>query len=248
MEEPPSAEWRTSAARTLLKAAGMISLLTALVLAASPEVPNTENPAPAEPSAPRRAFWVQPIGTALLGLPIQDSPALYLPLGANLPVWEDSSTSLGVELTVVTGSMRSTYEGNSSRPVPNYWRVLAAVGPVFSLTGRPLSGPFVQPKLLTNFSYEPEYGYDMTDHSGGPSVEVQLGLDLGWQFTSGNWYIAPVLGASVGYGFNMPLGGGTTGFEPSRVLPPQFVGYETRRGASPVIGINLNLLRLGAVF
>ena len=38
--------------------------------------------------------------------------------------------------------------GNSSRPVPNYWRVLAAVGPVFSLTGRPLSGPFVQPKLI----------------------------------------------------------------------------------------------------
>lgn len=219
----------------------MLALLTTLVLAASPEVPSHESPA-------RRAFWVQPIGTAVLGLALQESPALYLPLGANLPVWEGSSTSLGVELTVTTGSMRSTYEGDSGRPVPNYWRVLAAAGPVFSLTGRPLSGPFVQPKLLANFSYEPEYGYDLDDHLGGASVEVQLGLDLGWQFTSGNWYIAPVLGASAGYGFNMPRGGGTSGFEPSRVLHPQFVGYGTRRGASPVIGLNLNLLRLGAVF
>jgi hypothetical protein len=175
----PSPERSTFAARALLFAVGMNALLTALVLAASPEAPRTETP------APHRAFWVQPIGTAVLGLALRDTPALYLPLGANLPVWENSSTSLGVELTVTTGSMRSTYEGNSSRPVPNYWRVIAAAGPVFSLTGRPLSGPFVQPKLLTNFSYEPEYGYDLTDQPGGASVEVHLGLDLGWQFTSG---------------------------------------------------------------
>ncbi|HEX8825433.1 MAG TPA: hypothetical protein VF794_36315 [Archangium sp.] len=63
----------------------MNALLTALVLAASPEAPRTETP------APHRAFWVQ---------------------------------------------------------------------------------PFVQPKLLTNFSYEPEYGYDLTDQPGGASEEV----------------------------------------------------------------------------
>ncbi|KFA94183.1 hypothetical protein [Archangium violaceum] len=153
--------------------------------------------------------------------------------------------------------MRSTHEyrGGGSRAVPNYWRVLAAAGPVFPLarSGGPVSGPFVQPKLLTNFSYEPAYGYGDDDHAGGASLELHLGLDVGWQFAVGSVYIAPVLGVSVGYGFNMPGGGGRTlsggpAFVPSRVFHPEFLGYESRRGSAPVLGINLNLLRLGTTF
>lgn len=233
----------------------MHALLTALVLAASADVPVTPYPAPSEATAPRRSFWVQPLGTAFMGLVLREDSALYLPLGANLPLGEGSSTSLGVELTVMTGAMRAAYEHqvSSNGVVPRYWRVLAAAGPVFSLSGRPLSGPFVQPKLFTNLSYEPEYESDESRHTGGVSVELHLGLDLGWQFTLGSLYIAPVLGASVGYGFNLPGGGtstlsGSPSFEPSRVLAPRLVGFETKRGAAPVVGVNLNLLRVGAVF
>ncbi|WP_146209581.1 hypothetical protein [Vitiosangium sp. GDMCC 1.1324] len=233
----------------------MHALLTALVLAVSPDVPVTPNPGPSQAAVPRRSFWVQPIGTAVMGLALREDSALYLPLGANLPLGEDSSTSLGIELTVMTGAMRAAYEHqvSSNGVVPRYWRVLAAAGPVFSLSGRPLSGPFVQPKLFTNVSYEPEYDSDEARHTGGTSVELHLGLDLGWQFTVGPVYIAPVLGASVGYGFNLPGGGTSTlsgrpSFEPSRVLAPRFVGFETKRGSSPVVGANLNLLRVGAVF
>jgi hypothetical protein len=235
--------------------AGMHALLTTLLLAAAPQVPGTATPAPTEAPAARRSVWIQPIGTAFVGLAMRENSAFYLPLGANLPLGDNPSRSLGVELTVTTGSMASTYEyrGGGSRSAPNYWRVLAAAGPVYSLSGRPLSGPFVQPKLLTNFSYEPEYGYGDYDHAGGASLELHLGLDVGWQFTVGSVYIAPVLGLSVGYGFNMPGGGrrtlsGGPAFVPSRVLHPEFVGYEPMRGPAPVLGINLNLLRLGTTF
>jgi hypothetical protein len=142
--------------------------------------------------------------------------------------------------------MRSSHELTSTRDIPNYWRVLAAAGPVFSLSGRALSGPFVQPKLLTHFSYEPDYIAGDFVSIAGSSVELRLGLDLGWQFTAGNLYIAPVLGVSAGYGFNMPRVGES--LEPSRVLHPQLVGYSAKRGPAPVIGLNLNLLRVGAVF
>lgn len=222
----------------------MNALLLALLLATSPEAPTSAPPAPIEASAPRRTFWVQPIGTAILGL-IPNS-AFYLPLGAHLPLGEGSSTSLGVELTLTTGSMRSSHEFTSTRPIPDYWRVLAAAGPVFSLSGRPLSGPFVQPKLITHFSYEPDYIAGDFVSVGGLSAELRLGVDLGWQFTVGNLYLAPVLGVSAGYGFNMPRVG--ENLEPSRVLHPQLVGYSAKRGTAPVLGVNLNLLRIGAVF
>ncbi|OJT26174.1 hypothetical protein BO221_10170 [Archangium sp. Cb G35] len=233
----------------------MHALLTTLLVVVSSQAPVTT--VPGEASVPRRSVWIQPIGTAFVGLAMGENSAFYLPLGANLPLGEDSNTSLGVELTVTTGSMRATseYGGGGSRAVPNYWRVLAAAGPVLPLarSSRPLSGPFLQPKLITNVSYEPAYGYDDDDHAGGASLELQLGLDVGWQFTVGNVYLAPVLGVSMGYGFNMPGGGRSTlsggpAFAPSRVFHPEFVGYEPRRGPAPVLGINLNLLRLGSAF
>lgn len=219
----------------------MNALLIALLLTASAEASAT--PGPVEASVPHRAFWVQPLGTAVLGL--LPNSAVYLPMGLNLPLGEGSSTSLGVELTLTTGSMRSSHEFTSTRDIPNYWRVLAAAGPVFSLSGRALSGPFVQPKLITHFSYEPDYIAGDFVSIAGSSVELRLGLDLGWQFTAGNLYIAPVLGVSAGYGFNMPRVGER--LEPSRVLHPQLVGYSAKRGSAPVVGLNLNLLRVGAV-
>ncbi len=221
----------------------MHALLTALVLAASPVVPSPIESAPAE--VPRRVFWVEPLGTAVLGLGLLESSAFYLPLGANLPLGE-SSTSLGVELTLTMGSMRASTHQGGTQSIPPYARVLAAAGPVFSLSGRPLSGFFLQPKLITHYSYEPAYFFGDFEHAGGSSLELRLGLDVGWQFLVGNLYFAPVFGLSAGYGFNMPKAG--EDLEPSRVLPPGFVGYGRTRRSAPVLGLNLNLLRVGATF
>jgi hypothetical protein len=214
----------------------MNALLVALLLATSPDAPEAETVAPAS------AVWTQPTGFAM-GLALGD--ILYVPLGANLSL--SDATSLGIEATFVTGFMRDRYDEREVEGGIRFYRLVAAVGPVFSLSGRALSGFFVQPKLLTVASYEPDYGYDMTRHQGGASVELQLGLDVGWQFTAGSWYFAPVLGASAGYCFNCTEDG-PGAYQISHVTPPAFYGYGMRTGPRPVLGFNLNLLRMGTTF
>ncbi len=234
------------AAFPLLRGVDMNALLTALLLSAAPAVPSPEAAAPLEASAPRRVVWVQPLGSAALGLGLLGNSAFYLPVGMNLPLGESTSTSLGLELTLTMGSIRASNHSPGDRAFPNYWRVQAAAGPQFSLSGRPFSGFFVHPKLITHYSYEPAYGFGDNEHAAGSSVELRLGVDVGWQFTVGDFYIAPVLGLSAGYGFNLPKAGDA--LEPSRVLPPEFVGYSPRRRDAPVLGLNLDLLRVGTVF
>lgn len=221
----------------------MISLLSALVLAAAPAEP----PRPAEPASPsspahRYAVWTQPVGTVVSGLA---GGPVYIPVGANVPL--SGSTSLGMELTLVYGSMRDPEDEKLGAPPVSFWRVLAAVGPVFSLRGEPLSGPFLQPKLIGIYSLEPAYAFGAESHSAGSSMEVQLGMDVGWQFSFGDWYVAPVVGVSAGYCFNCAVDGGS-GFEPSHVLAPRVYGYSQTRESLPVLGLNLNLLRAGTSF
>jgi hypothetical protein len=215
----------------------MNALLLALLLATSPDAPE------AETMAPPTAVWVQPAGFAM-GLTLGD--VLYVPLGANVPL--SDATSLGIEVTFVTGEMRDRYDEREDTRGIRFYRLVAAAGPVFSLGGSALSGFFVQPKLLTVTSYEPDYAYDMSRHQGGASMELQLGLDVGWQFTAGNWYFAPVLGASAGYCFNCTQDRNDRSYQISHVTPPPFYGYGMRTGPQPVLGFNLNLLRMGATF
>ncbi len=165
----------------------MIATLFALVLAAAPAEPVSTAQA-----APRAAVWTQPVGTVVSGLA---GGPVYIPVGANVPL--SGSTSLGLELSLVFGSMRDPEDDVFGAPPVNFWRVLAAVGPVFSLRGEPLSGPFLQPKVLALYSREPEYAFEQVFHQGGSSLEVQLGLDAGWQFSFGDWYLAPVVGAGT---------------------------------------------------
>lgn len=113
----------------------MLALLSALVLAAAPAEP-LSTPRP----APRAAVWTQPVGTVVSGLA---GGPVYIPVGANVPL--SGSTSLGLELSLVFGSMRDPADDALGASPVNFWRVLAAVGPVFSLRGEPLSGPFLQP-------------------------------------------------------------------------------------------------------
>lgn len=215
----------------------MFALLSALVLAAAPAEPV----APLKP-AHRAAVWTQPVGTVVSGLA---GGPVYIPVGANVPL--SGSTSLGLELSLVFGTMRDKEDDVLGASPLNFWRVLAAVGPVFSLRGEPLSGPFLQPKLIALYSREPDYAFEQVLHTGGSSLELQLGLDVGWQFAFGDWYVAPVVGLSAGYCFNCSVEGDGA-VEPSHFLAPRVYGYSTRRDSRPVVGLNLNLLRAGTSF
>ncbi len=218
----------------------MIATLLALVLAAGASEP--AEPVSTAQAAPRAAVWTQPVGTVVSGLA---GGPVYIPVGANVPL--SGSTSLGLELSLVFGSMRAPEDDVFGAPPVNFWRVLAAVGPVFSLRGEPLSGPFLQPKVLALYSREPEYAFEQVFHQGGTSLEVQLGLDAGWQFSFGDWYLAPVVGLSAGYCFNCAVEG-DSGLEPSHFLAPRVYGYSSQRDSRPVLGLNLNLLRAGTRF
>jgi len=218
----------------LLSPAGMNALLMALLLTASPEVPPTSTPA-----EPRYALWMQPVGTALFGLYGQ---AFYLPLGMNVPL--SGKTSLALELTPVLGTWRSEYD-DAPNDTGRHWRVAAAAGPLFSFGDGPLSGPFIEPKLMTVLAHDSDYGYDGSSIKGGTSFELQAGLDVGWQFSAGGWYFTPMLGASAGYCFN--CSGSARDWE-SSLVTPMARSYSMERHGRAVFNVNLNLLRLGTVF
>lgn len=218
----------------------MHALLAALFLATAPAA--SPEPAPASPPAPRWTLWTQPVGTVVSGLV---GGPVYIPVGATVPLTE--TTGLAMELTFVYGSMRAAEDTSDALATGRFWRVLAAAGPVFSLRGEALSGPFLQPKVLAIASGEPDYAFNETRHLGGRSLELQLGLDVGWQFTTGGWYFAPVLGVSAGRCFNCAVDSDSA-WEPSHVLEPRRYGYSARRDARTVLGLNLNLLRAGTSF
>lgn len=218
----------------------MNALLTALLLAASSDVPTPTTPVSVENPTPRASVWVQPVGTALFGLFGQ---ALYLPLGVNVPLAE--KTSLALELTPVVGSWRDNYD-TFGPDKGLHWRVLAAAGPVFSFGPGPLSGPFIEPKLITVLAYDPDYAYDEIRHKGGVSFELQAGLDVGWQFAAGGWYFTPMIGASAGYCLN--CSGDSRDWWVSSLIAPMAREYSAQRGPRPVLNFNLNLLRIGTAF
>jgi hypothetical protein len=182
---------------------------------------------------------------------------LYLSAGTDLPLTD--TVGVGLELTAVQGPMRSSGFWSSRRnklytkPVGSFWRLQAGAGPMFSLRGNHLSGPFIQPKLMALLAYEPDHGYVDTitqlpvEHRGGKSLQVQLGVDVGWHFATRGFYFAPVLGASVGRCFNCAAQEGDD-WTLSRLLHPEAYGYSTQRRALNVVGINLNFLRMGASF
>ncbi len=213
----------------------MNALLTALLLAASPEVPVTTTPASEASPDPRYSVWVQPVGTLLFGLYGQ---ALYLPLGANVPL--SDKTSLAIEVTPVVGTW--AYDKSWAREDARHWRMSVAAGPVFSFGSGPLSGPFIEPKLVTIFAYDPDYADDEIRLKGGMSFEARVGLDLGWQFSGGGWYVTPMIGASAGYCLNC------SGDWVSSLITPMAREYSDKRGSRPVLNLNLNLLRIGTSF
>lgn len=71
---------------------------------------------------------------------------------------------------------------------------------------------------------------------GSKSFALELGVDVGYQLTFGRLYLAPMAGVSAGYCFNA--------LQAVRPLAYAFMasGETSNR---PVVGFNLNLVRVG---
>ena len=105
----------------------------------------------------------------------------------------------------------------------------ASIGPTFHTGDSPLGGFFVTPKLAFDALHE-----STRNRSG---AAFMAGVDAGWQKSFGRFYLAFVLGVTAGWSFadaDWFQGPGFNG-------PPGF-GPDPAR---PVVGLNMNLVRLG---
>jgi hypothetical protein len=207
----------------------LVSLGCALWLAAtlSPTAARAETDA-------RAAIWVQPVGTLVYATASAFSGgellAIYVPLGANLRVNDQLELSLEASF-YLRRSQCAPGAACMFRFGPRLaWTSggLLSFGPVFRPWRQGMSGFFLQPKMaVSSFAGE----------VGGRDVDLQIGLDVGYSWRVGRFFIAPVLGGSVGYGFNVA----------DAVSTPLWYEETGARSNRPTYGINLNLLRVGAV-
>ena len=204
--------------------------LVALALCASPE----------SAAAPRLAVWMQPAGalyaaeeSVRLGRGV-----LYLPLGATIAL-PSLPIEISAELTLAAGGENLP---DASR---SFFGGLLSVGPAFRLSAQPLSGLFIQPKVIASFvsqSATVPLGYPYFE--SGSMVEVGLGLDVGYALRFGWLYLAPVIGANVSLasGQGAPLSS-------LYAFRPLFAGIDPNQTEAFVYwGVNLNLLRIGGAF
>jgi len=205
--------------------------LACVVMAALP-VQAADGGLEAESSATSRhaAVWVEPLGTALLTI----DGMFYLPLGASVPL--SDRADLVVELSGLGHKGTQCQEESCT----DYWGGYVAVGATFHTGSQRLSGFFFQPKLI----------FALFDESASPGPaapmehfpthrEYNVGLDIGYQWVLGPVYIAPVVGLWVGYGQNVQ----------SVLFLDHLWHYPTAQRPSGFIGgMNVNLLRIGAVF
>jgi hypothetical protein len=104
-------------------------------------------------------------------------------------------------------------------------------GPIFRTGHRALHGFFVNPKLIVGF------------FAVGPERQIfdaMVGADVGYQLTLGHFYLAVVLGASLGVG----SGDNDLWAGPLTAVPLSF----PRSGLSVAGGLNMQLLRVGLAF
>ncbi len=190
---------------------------------------------PEQPSKNRdNAVWVQPLGTAVLGL---GSSTLHLPFGTYF--------KLGAGGTF-TAELAITWAGPGAggfEDAAGYWQVGGSVGRLFALgSDDPLNGFFVQPKLQMLTSRDlGVLGPPPAPARQGPSTgfEVQLAADVGYQRHFGAFFIGAGLGVGIGYGFNITSAGIW-----SAALAPSLLGGSTPSN-HVTVSLNLNLLRIG---
>ncbi|HYV44263.1 MAG TPA: hypothetical protein VFA20_05345 [Myxococcaceae bacterium] len=202
------------------------SLLAALSLLAAD--PSTDAPT-------QGSIWVN--GGGVLLTATGGGTTIDVPLGATIPI--PNGPTLSFELTYFQWSCT----GASCNV--NFERgVFASAGFHFDTEGKgPLRGFFLEPKLqLSGFSRS-FIGFPAYD---GLSLGAELGLDLGYQWRLGQFYVAVILGASGGvathypsilYGLLVEWNGSATG--PAQLVP---------KPLAYVFSLNLNLARVGFTF
>ncbi len=212
----------TRSLRTLLLALGLATLA----------VPS------AHAEAGGALVYTEPLGAALFAT----NGDLFLPLGLALPVGPRSQ--LLVEVTPTSGSWHPC--SSRSRGVFGKVGLRHAFGPA----ERSHDGFFLQPRA--GVRYLSTSGGDADGwlgcsaeglaHVQGDELEVSVGLDVGYRWTFGSLYVAPVFGASVGWCQDCLDDG-----HPLPVLVNLFP-QPSPRADRFVSGLNLNLLQVGWAF
>jgi hypothetical protein len=205
------------------------SLLCALALLADPA-------ASAEPPT-QASVWLNSGGVLLTAA--GGGRTIDLPLGLTLPL-KDGPT-LDFELTYFQWSCTT----NIDCSVTFERGAFASFGFHFDTEGKgPLRGFFLEPKLqLSGFTRTFSTNLSAFD---GPTLGAELGLDLGYQWRVGSFYLALVVGASGGVATHYPSGlyGLLVEWNGSSSSAAQLVP----KTPAYIIGINANVLRLGLTF
>ncbi len=215
-------------------------LAACLIAGAAGARPATELAADASAgAAPSVAVWVKPLGPLTLTpvLAAQDDTFVMVPLGMNIPL--GATTELVLELTPIW--TRLDCEARCTT------RALSlAVGPSWTaVPTSPGSGFFLQPKLgavVARDSREAGTATPLDEGSWSETgTQLSLGLDLGYQLRRGHLFLAFVVGASAGRGWNVPASSQSVLF--SMVDTP-----ERGREDKWVWDLSFHLLRIGASF
>lgn len=205
-------------------------LLCALALLADPAA-GTATDAPTQGS-----IWVN--GGGALVTATGGGTTIDLPLGATIPI--PNGPVLSFELTYFQWSCT----GNVSCGVNFERGVFASAGFHFDTEGQgPLRGFFLEPKLQLSGFTRTIIGFPAYD---GLTLGAELGLDLGYQWRLGSFYVALMGGLSGGiathypsilYGLLVEWNGSASG---AAQLAPKTPAY--------VLGLNLNVARIGFTF
>jgi hypothetical protein len=159
------------------------------------------------------AFWVLPFWWAIGPLFVRSDVSL----GATIPFHPRKQAVL--EAGAEFGNRTSPNSGTRF----NHTMLHASMGVAFLFANRgPLRGFFIEPKVYAS-DYVPDSRGDIAGE-----ITAGLELDIGYQYTAGPLYLAPVIG--LGAGYTTVLGG--TPAQQSHVVPLY----------------NLSVLRIGVAF
>jgi len=208
-------------------------LFCALALMAGPTSTGT---AATDTGKTRGAFWLNSGG--LLVTAIGGGNTIIVPFGVSVPLPE--FPTLSFELTY----FRWSCLGSANCTVSFEQGVFATGGFHFDTEGKgPLAGFFISPKVqLSGFqrTFLSQSSFD------GLTFGAELGLDLGYQWHLGPFYLALMLGASGGVAIHSPSG--LYGLLVQWNGSSDSITALLPRPVTWVFGINANVLRAGFTF
>jgi hypothetical protein len=204
-------------------------LLCSMALLADPGATSADTPT-------QGSIWVNTGGALLTAT--GGGRTIDIPLGATIPI--PNGPTLSFELTYFQWSCT----GNVACNVNFERGVFASAGFHVDTEGKgPLRGFFLHPKLQLSGFTRTHISYPAYD---GLTLGAELGLDLGYQWRLGSFYLAIIGGVSGGIATHYPsnLYGLLVEWNGSASTAAQLVP----RTPAYIFGLNLNGLRLGFTF